>query len=347
MSNFAIIPWAKRFEKDNMFDVLSSVNRDNLLEPYMELKLEFERHGHSIHTIDCYDRYEDVDFFLFFSFELDKYEKIEKDGFSSKMVYCTAEPPSVCWYNSKLGYVLLRHIFPYILTWNDDWVDNVSVFKRNIPYWFVDQRDGNLPYEEKRLITSISGNKTSRYKGELYSERKKAIRFFEKNHPEDFRFYGVGWNKEEHPTYEGKAESKAKVYHQYRFALCFENIEGLKGYVTEKILDCLMSGVIPIYAGADDVDRYVPRNCYIRLRDFDGYEELYDYLSTMGEATYNNYLLNASEYIESEKLNYFSGARYARYILDAVSHDKSDFKSSKKAFKMLNYANYFHDRFCS
>jgi len=30
---------------------------------------------------------------------------------------------------------------------------------------------------------------------ELYTERIKAIRWFEQNHPQDFNLYGIGWDK--------------------------------------------------------------------------------------------------------------------------------------------------------
>jgi hypothetical protein len=30
---------------------------------------------------------------------------------------------------------------------------------------------------------------------ELYSKRVEAIKWFEKNHPEDFDFYGIGWDR--------------------------------------------------------------------------------------------------------------------------------------------------------
>lgn len=344
MSVFAIVPWAKQFENDMMFEINSSINRDNLLEPYLEMKKEFEKKGHTIHTIDLYENYDNIDFFLFFSLDWSIYDKIVQSGNSHKMVYCTAEPPSVFWYNSRKGYYILKHIFPYILSWNDDWIDNKSVFKRNIPYFFVDQRNGNLPYKEKNLLTTISGNKSSNYKGELYSERKKAIVFFEDNHPEDFRFYGVGWDREEHSCYVGKAENKAHVYHKYKFALCYENIEGLNGYVTEKILDCLMSGIVPIYAGAADIEKYIPNNCFIKLRDFDSYEKLYSFISKMEENSYNEYLRNADDYLKSAKPSYFSGAKYAHYIMDAVSNDKSDFKSSIIALKILMHINFIYNK---
>lgn len=338
MSCFAVIPWSETFSEDRMFNVMAAVNRDNLLEPYLEMKQEFERCGHVIHTIDLFSDYQAVDFFLFFSLDWDIVKKIIHVGKGDRMVYCMAEPPSVYWYNSPKGYRILKYIFPYLLSWNDDWVDNKSVFKRNTPYWFKDQRVGNLPYEKKKLITCISGNKSSTYPGELYSERVRAIDYFEKNHAGDFDLYGTGWNEKEHPCYKGRTANKTEVYHQYRFAICYENIEGLKGYITEKLPDCLVSGIVPIYSGSTDVAAYVPDNCYIRLRDYRDYDSLYEYISGMDEDTYNTYLFNADAFLKSSMADYFSGARYANYILDAVARGKC-FRSSRFAYKVFKYVN--------
>ena len=50
-----------------------------------------------------------------------------------------------------------------------------------------------------------------------------------------------------------------------QFALCFEN-SILKGWVTEKIFDCLFTGTIPIYLGAPEICGHVPAECFIDMR---------------------------------------------------------------------------------
>ena len=41
----------------------------------------------------------------------------------------------------------------------------------------------------------------------------------------------------------------------------------MSGYITEKILDCLESGIVPIYAGAPNIDRIIPNDCFIDYID--------------------------------------------------------------------------------
>ena len=337
MSKYAVIPWGEEFFNDEMLNKNSLKNRDYLIHPYDEMKQRFIELGHEIHTIDMYDDYNEIDYFLFFSLDCKVFKKIVKEGKTNRMVYCTAEPPSVCKYNSPKGYKVLRKVFPYILTWNDEWIDEISIFKRNIPYWFVDQRENNQPFEDKKLLVCISGNKQSDFKGELYSERLRAIEFFEEKCPSEFDLYGVGWESEKHISYRGRVNNKAETYHKYRFAICYENIEGLKGYITEKIFDCLLSGVVPIYAGSVDASDYIPSGSYINLRDYSSYSELYEYISKISEKEYNTYLDNANNFLKSDKLEYFSGKKYADYIIRAVSNKKESFRYSKLSYYIYRY----------
>lgn len=320
---FAIIPWADKYLKDRMFDIDDpAINYDNRQEPYLDMQKEFERKGHELHTIDLFENLEEVDYFLFFELEWHWILKISKLNKLDRMVYCNAEPPSVNAINSPDGYQYLKHFFPYIMSWNSDWVDGKIIYKRNIPYYFKQLVVSNIPFEEKKLLTSISGYKKSDYPGELYSERERLIDYFEQNYPQDFDFYGSGWDKQGHSCYRGHAGVKAEVYQKYRFALCLENIGGIKGYITEKILDCLTAGIVPVYLGATDICEYIPKNCFVDYRKFKTYDDLAKYLLVMKEDEYNRFLQVAADFLNSDAILAFSGQQYAQNIIDAVSNRK-------------------------
>lgn len=320
--NFAVIPWSEAGLKDRIFIIDDSrYCADFRNHPYLQMKQEFEKKGDSFHTIDMYNNLEEIDFFCFFEVDWAWVNKIVKAGYAKKMIYCNAEPPVVNLKNSPEGYKFWRRFFPYILTWNDAWVDNKIVFKRNIPYYFV-ECFGDVEFSKRKLLTSVSGNKQSKHPDELYSEREKVISFFENNYPNDFDFYGTGWENKEHPGYKGRIEKKSEIYHQYRFALCFENMKNINGYVTEKILDCLVMGIVPIYAGADDIEAYVPKECFIDYWQFDSLQELADFLQQIEEEDYNKYLEAAKQFLNSEMITEFSGARYAEYIYRVAAINK-------------------------
>lgn len=322
MKRIAVVPWSAFCLRDRMFMVDDEkINFDYRMNPYYEMKLEFEKNGDIFHTVDMYDDLYSIDCFLFFELDWKWLEKITEAGLENRMIYCNAEPPVVNPLNSPEGYRYLLRFFPRIMTWNDQWVDNKVIFKRNVPYFFVDNRC-STNFQEKRLLTSISGNKRSKHPDELYSEREKVIDFFEKNFPEDFEFYGTGWEKEKYKCYCGRCEKKYEIYQQYKFAICFENMKNICGYVTEKILDCLTSGIVPIYAGASDVSKYVPNDCYIDYFQFANLQELRNFLNDMTEEEHQKYLASADNFLKSRKVEVFSGREYARDVYAVLDKEK-------------------------
>lgn len=312
---FAVIPWDEKFYNDELFDVSSVTNVNGLAEPYADLKKCMERNGHRIRTIDKYDDLSVVDFFLFFEW-VDKWiYLLLKKGYSNRMVYCNAEPPTVRVKNSEEGYKEIAKYFPYIMTWNKSLVDDNTFFYRTIPYKFVEHSDC-VPFDKKKLLTSISANKKSDYKDELYTERERLISFFENVIPNDFDMYGVGWDRKKHPSYKGSPQSKFETYNNYKFALALENTRNISGYVTEKIFDCLTGNIVPIYLGADDICDYISEKSFIDYRRFDNPKELLEYITNLDEDDYKDYLKNAKLTIESlQERHMFSGEQYAENII--------------------------------
>lgn len=333
--NFAVIPWINEYLDDRLFAANDGDTPAGNI--YYDMYQYFYGQGDEIHTIDKYKDLREVDYFLLFDLNWRWVNEIIKKYGPEKMIYCNAEPPSVYSINSPEGYDFLAQFFPYILTWNRDWVDNQTIFRRNIPYYFQNEIN-TVPYTERKLITGISGNKHSKHKDELYSERERVYSFFEEKYSDQFTFYGTGWNKKEHPCYGGVVKSKKEIFERYRFAICFENIKNVKDYVTEKIWDCLCCGIVPIYAGAENIDDYIPRECYIDYFEFENCEELAQRLIRMGEEEYQQYLDAAQKLLGSNIKELFSGAEYARSIYSAISH--------KKVFEVLPECKKYASRMC-
>lgn len=318
---FALIPWSKNELEDHIFYVDGRKRTTPTSSAAYLTSRYLEEQGHEIHTIDYYEgQYSAVDFFLFYVVDWRLVKRLIREGLADRMVYCNAEPPTVNQLNTPDGYQLLKQIFPYILTWNPEWIDDRRIFKRNIPYYF-EFFPCDVPFSQRKLITAISANKSSTYRDELYSERNRAYAFFERMHPEEFDFYGILWDGKGHPCYKGTVKSKAEIFHQYRFALCYENTRTDQDYITEKIWDCLHAQIVPIYAGARNITDYVPKECFIDFYEIGSYEKLYALISSMDESTYQTYLDAAQKLLKDENIRWlFSGERYGKLILDAVSH---------------------------
>ena len=179
---------------------------------------------------------------------------------------------------------------------------------------------------------------------ELYSERVKAIRWFETNALKDFSLYGNGWlvpqkrlgksgkwryrlekvlpfllGNAVFPSYKGPAQNKFEVLAKARFCICFENAKDIPGYITEKIFDSLFAGCIPIYWGEPRIQDIVPQACFIDFRQFltsaNPYQELYQYLSKMAEQDFMAYQEAGRQFLASPAFKPYSSEAFADAIL--------------------------------
>lgn len=216
-------------------------------------------------------------------------------------------------------------LYGTIFTFLDNLVDNKKVFEMYYPQGQA-LFDSVPQWNERKFLTLINANKYSYVENELYSRRRRAIRYFE-DQP-DFDLYGYGWNDNgalnlgvagqafrqcqpfrfladsisgwhKSPSYRGSITDKYETLKKYKFCLAFENEEKTKGYITEKIFDCLLSGTIPIYLGADNITDYIPADCFIDLRKFSGFPALEKYLRSITEQEYRQYQQSGQRFLRS------------------------------------------------
>lgn len=237
-------------------------------------------------------------------------------------VYFALEPPAVDVTHEKNNLLQLKKYFDYIVTWNDDLIDKETFIKFNYIVDFFNYMN-HVPFENKKLLTNISGNKKSNHKDELYSKRLDVINYFETLEQEDFEFWGSGWDKKIYKNYRGTASSKIDVYKNFKYAICFENQRKLNGYITEKILDCFVCGIVPIYWGAENIEQYVPKECYIDYRDYENIEALISFLKNISKEQYYDYINNIKCFLNSERIAGFKPEAFANIIIGLMDRKKT------------------------
>jgi hypothetical protein len=207
--------------------------------------------------------------------------------------------------------------FSKIYTWNDDLVDDKKFFKFFYPA--LKQLNEPLPeYKERKLCTLIAPNASSNEPGELFSARRSIISYFESSAPNDFALYGTGWKASEHKCYKGvSAEDTLK---QYRFTICYEDMKDIKGYISEKIFECFSAGSVPVYLGASNITKYIPKHCFIDRRDFKSDEELYLFLKNVSEESYDMYVNNIRTFIDSKEAKVFSMDCFIETFTEAIQN---------------------------
>ena len=330
----------KLFRENILFDRFQTkINiRDNVFDKYYTLHDEFYKHGYEVCTHDI-NSIKNSDIVLY----KDIPKKLPDEKDISKSYVILMESPLVSPLNlDKSTHVFFKKIF----TWDDELVDNVKYFKINYAFKIPStiRRDAN----KKKLCCLIVGNKQSDYPGELYSERREIIRWFESTNPSEFDLYGVGWNEyhftgvklvralnrvpiakkimykyfgDYYPSYRGTVKNKIDVMQQYKFAICYENIGNVSGYITEKMLDAFFAGCVPIYLGASNVEKHIPKECFIDRRNFKNNEELYSYLKAVNDSEYQEYIGKIEIFLNSDKGKKFSSNSFARTIVSEIIKD--------------------------
>lgn len=263
-----------------------------------------------------------------------------------KNILIIHETPSVIPYN----YMKIFHIFfKKIYTWNDDSVDHKKYFKFYIPKYSKGLKTTSKKFKNKKFLILINSNKLpfpplqilSPLGKELFSERMRAIEFFEKTVPDRFFLYGRGWNKprkysltepifgfKKHPTYGGEVgiDDKIRLLSNFKYCICFENLTDVKGYITEKIFDCFKARCVPIYWGADNIEEYFPKDCYIDFRVFGcDYERLLNFLNSIDETKYKQYIKNIENLLADKKfIDQWFEEGFGKFFLEDILEDKSD-----------------------
>lgn len=203
----------------------------------------------------------------------------------------------------------LKNIYDYIITWDDDLSDDNTYYSFKYPCFNEKYYDKSIlnqdEYESKKLLVMINSYIAMNYESALYMERIKIVNFFEEYNI--FDLYGRGWNQyKDLKNYKGSPENKYEVYKNYKFAFCLENYYGRAGYITEKIFDAFMAGIVPVYKGASNISDYVPEDTFIDYDNFTCLEHLIKYLENIPLEEYNQYLSNINDYLNSDKVKVFS-----------------------------------------
>lgn len=342
----------KEHNKNKMLTDPSSSIGDDLLYPFVLLSQRLKEMGQKVSTIDLDDiKKFDIIVFVEFPGINNKYFKQSiESGFSAsgekKLYLLLIESPII----KPDNYEVKNHVyFKKVFTWSDELIDKATNLKEVKKYFRLNCSQKIPPEfnfglrQKEKLCAIISSNKSMAHQKELYTERIKAIRWFENNHPEDFDLYGNGWDRYHfegtflgikiarlnrlkfltkllrpyYPSYKGSIKSKKETYQKYKFSICYENTQA-PGYITEKIFDCFFAGCVPIYLGAQNITTHIPQDTFIDKRNFDTYEKLYDYIKNMPDKEYLNYLDAIKNFLKSEKAYPFSAECFADILIKEI-----------------------------
>lgn len=343
---------------NDLFNPNSPRNRDDCLEPFRVLRAQAQQKNIQLHTIDVLQQQGiQPDFNLY----LESLPIIPIAGCKNYLVRFETELTVPI--NSDQNYL---NQFDGIYTWDQALLSNNSQnglaqqtkaipkfmmrYPNVRPSGFQVNAIVNPGFANRQtLCVLIGSNRHANVidRRELYSERVKAIRWFERNAPQDFALYGNGWKVPQKrlgtlgklryrfekiipfitgapvfKSYRGRAQTKFEIYTKSKFSICFENARDIPGYVTEKIFDCLFAGCVPIYWGEPAIEKMVPKDCFIDFREFisksEPYRELYSYISGMSEVRFKQYQQAGHDFLTSSRFAPFTSQAFAESILRPI-----------------------------
>jgi alpha(1,3/1,4) fucosyltransferase len=329
-------------------DLFYLTDRDNCNGPYIALRKAFEERDYKFH-IEAEGDLNSYEFIFFINLYDDSFigrlhllkqknkgykifKKALKEGLGKKIVVLLVESYLIAPWNYKIS----NHLgIGTIFTWKKELIDNKKYYEFFLPFGGAIDPRKSIDFDKKKLIMSISGNKFSSNKGELYSYRRKTVKFLNKECPNTFDLYGVGWGDNglvsnikrfirhgqfdftNYQTYRGSPDNKNEVISSYKFVICYENAR-FNDYITEKIFDVFVNKSVPIFYGANNMSEHVPENTFINREDFNSDYELISYLNKVDKNQYMEYIYNINTFLDSKEFHKFGSKYFSKNIINTL-----------------------------
>ena len=163
---------------------------------------------------------------------------------------------------------------------------------------------------------------------QLQDRRLELLTYFLER--EQVSLFGIGWDRFDRlppdwrqslkpllSSSDRKIDDKISCLRQFRFCLCLENCS-YPGYVTEKIIDCLVAGVIPLYQGAPDIAEFIPAECFIDISQYSDLGELERRIDQMSEIEAFHMIEAGQDFLNSEKGYLHSYEGFASMIAELI-----------------------------
>ena len=145
------------------------------------------------------------------------------------------------------------------------------------------------PKQKRHFCMFMYGNKYAGFRNRFY---KKMQKYF------DNKIHSWGrWQKNitQLKTDKGIITAQMQspvIMEHYRFVLCLENADFYDNF-TEKVGDALQAGAIPIYWGGDSIYRYIKKDAFINVKDFNSIDSCLEYIAKVDNdpELYQSYIL--------------------------------------------------------
>jgi hypothetical protein len=98
-------------------------------------------------------------------------------------------------------------------------------------------------------------------------------------------------------------------------------MKNIKGWVSEKIFDCIRCGCVPIYWGATNINDYVHPGSFVDRRNFKSEKELIEYISSVTLEEWILFRKAGINYLKSDDFYKFMPENFASVIATNLGLD--------------------------
>lgn len=211
------------------------------------------------------------------------------------------EPPSITDLPNKIPSNCKE--FDLILTWYNKIIESCeNTFLFPFGSCWINESD-RIIHSKTKNISIIASSKRM-------TEGHKMRHDIINNYSSIMDVYGRGYNF---------IENKIEGLKEYRFSIIIEN-EKIDNWFTEKIIDCMITGTIPIYWGCENISSYFNTNGFFIINNIEDVDKI---IPNLNDETYNKMLPFVIE-------NFNNSLKYADFwyrvedIIDKKLNEKYD-----------------------
>ena len=100
--------------------------------------------------------------------------------------------------------------------------------------------------------------------------------------------------------------------------MCFENVKDIDFFITEKIFDCFINGIVPIYIGSNNIHDKIPSNTFIDYRKFNNVNEMFKFISKIDEKAFKKYQDNIFNFLVSDNSKEFQSKHISNMVFNKI-----------------------------
>jgi len=167
------------------------------------------------------------------------------------------------------------------------------------PEWDWSKKIKNKSFNKNKNLSIIVTKNGTQHSNQISNPETSTINYtlrtdlgIELSKNKNIDVYGTFWDNNG-DNIKGEIWNKHIGLDEYKFSIACEN-SIQKNYVSEKFWDVVLTETIPIYLGCNNINEFIPENCYISLNN-KSMEEMVKFINdvlTNPDYYYNMYIKN-------------------------------------------------------